>query len=347
MLRLGLTGLAMAGAVAVTGPDAHAAAFEAKTMRETLSAREVERPLILGKGWLEFGLGMDYKVADGAWDSAGEQVDWTDDAGDGYDGARFTHTTQRLGLRYGITRRGELYWTIKTHYLSLVNDQLGTDLSQFGLGDPRFGYKFELFRSVAPVTSVIVYGDYKAPAGNESPGNYVGGPTTFSSFIMTTGTPDAEVGLRAKRQIGPVALQGGVAYVQRFSGVVQYVIETELNQFSGRIKPGNITKADAALLVGIGPVALDMGALLQVRDDTRLGATAAGLFPAKNLAVVEGSGGWALDATGGLTFNMTRGIDLVGAVTVPLRGEDLMFFPIEDIHPTRGNTYSGTVEFRY
>jgi hypothetical protein len=346
-LRLGIGGLALAGAVTVTGPDAHAAAFEAKTMRETLSAREVERPLILGKGWLEFGLGLDYKHADGEWDDAGEEQDWASAAGNGFDGARFTHTTQRLGLRYGITRRGELYWTIKTHYLSLVNDQLGTELSQFGLGDPRFGYKFEVFRSVAPVTSVILYADYKAPAGNESPGNYVGGPTTFSSFIMTTGTPDAEFGMRAKRQVGPVAVEAGFGYVQRFSGVVQYVIETEANQFSGRIKPGNITKADGSLVVGVGPVALDMGALLQVRDDTRIGSTAAGLFPAKNLAAVAGSGGWSLDATGGFTFNMTRGIDLVGAVNVPLRGEDLMFFPIEDIHPTRGNTYSGTVEFRY
>ena len=346
-LRLGLTGLALASTVAASGLDAHAAAFEAKTMRETLSAREVERPLILGKGWVEFGLGMDYKVASGAWDGSGEQLDWSADAGEAFDGARFTYTTQRLGLRYGITRRGELYWTVKSHHISLANDQLGTELSQFGLGDPRFGYKFELFRSLAPVTSVILYGDYKAPAGNESPGNYVGGPTTFSSFIMTTGTPDAEFGLRAKRQVGPIALEGGVGYIQRFSGVVQYVIETELNQFSGRIKPGNVTKADASLLVGLGPVALDAGALLQVRDDTRVGPTAAGLFPAKNLAVVEESGGWSLDATGGFTFNMTRGVDLVGAVTVPVRGEDLMFFPIEDIHPTRGNTYSGTVEFRY
>lgn len=346
-LRFGMAGLVAAGTGVVSTVDAHAAAFEAKTMRETLSAREVERPLILGKGWLEFGLGLDYKLADGAWDGAGEELDWSEAAGPDADGARFTYTTQRIGLRYGITRRGELYWTIKTHYLSLVNDRLGTDLAQFGLGDPRFGYKFELFRSLAPVTSVIVYADYKAPAGNESPGNYVGGPTTFSSFIMTTGTPDAEVGLRAKRQVGPVAIEAGFGYVQRFSGVVQYVIENELNQFSGRIKPGNITKADAELVVGLGPVALDVGALLQIRDDTRIGATAAGLFPAKNLAAVAESGGWALDATSGFTFNMTRGVDLVGAVNVPIRGEDLMFFPIEDIHPTRGNTYSGTVEFRY
>ena len=53
------------------------------------------------------------------------------------------------------------------------------------------------------------------------------------------------------------------------------------------------------------------------------------------------------DARTGVTLHITRGVDLVGSALVPIRGEDLGFFPIEDIHPTRGNTYSGTLEFRY
>ncbi len=342
---LGLAALALFGATAA--PDAHAAAWEAKTMRESLSAREIERPLIIGKGWVEFGLGTDVKSARGEWDEAGEQVEWSDNVDGDLEGARWLYSTQRLGIRYGVTRRGELYWTVKTHYVSLTNDQLGTDISQFGLGDPHFGYKFELFRSVSPLTSAIVYADYKAPAGNESPGNYVGGPTTFSAVIMTTGTPDAEVGVRGKRQVGPLAIEAGAAYVQRFSNVVQYVIENELNQFSGRIKPGNVTRVDGGLTLGLGPVALQGGAIWQTRAATRIGATAGGLFPAKNLDLAEGSEGWSLDATAGATFNVTRGVDLVGGVNLPVRGEDLMFFPIEDIHPTRGVTYSGTVEFRY
>lgn len=335
-------GLGLAGSA-----TANAAAFEAKTMRESLSAREVERPLILGKGWVEFGLGTDVKAARGAWDADGEKVDWSEGLDGDLEGARWLYTTQRLAVRYGVTRRGELYWTMKTHYVNLTNDQLDTDISQFGLGDPRFGYKYELFRSVAPLTSAIIYADYKAPAGNESPGNYIGGPTTFSAVIMTTGTPDAEIGLRGKRQVGPIAVELGAAYVHRFSNVVQYVIENELNQFSGRIKPGNITKADASLTVGLGPLALNGGALFQQRAATRVGATSGGLFPAKNLVIEEGSDGWSLDATAGATFNVTRGVDLVAGALIPVRGEDLMYFPIEDIHPTRGVTYSGTVEFRY
>jgi len=321
------------------GGVAQAAGFQAKTMRESLSAREVERPLILGKGWLEFGLGTDLKLANGEWDADGNRVSWDD--------ASWMYSTQRLGLRYGITRRGELYWTIKTHFVRLQNDALSTDISQFGLGDPSFGYKYELFRSLAPLSSVIVYGDYKGPAANESPGNYVGGPYSFSSVILTTGTPDARIGLRGKRQIGPLAGELGFAYTRRLSQVVQYVVETELYQGSGRIKPGDLTTIDGSLTVQAGPVALNAGAIFVVRDETRIGPTAEGIFLGRDLEAVEGSGGWTLDAPVGATFNLTRGVDLVGAVNIPLRGEDLAFFPIEDIHPTYGPTYSGTVEFRY
>ena len=45
---------------ALSSPVALAAGFEAKTMRSTMPSREVERGLIIGRGWLEFGLGMDH-----------------------------------------------------------------------------------------------------------------------------------------------------------------------------------------------------------------------------------------------------------------------------------------------
>ena len=94
-------------------------------------------------------------------------------------------------------------------------------------------------------------------------------------------------------------------------------------------------------------MALNGGAVLEVRQAFRYGNTVDGLVPGAELEEWEGSEGWSLDALGGLTFNVTRGVDFVAAARIPLRGEDLQFFPIEDIHPTRGNTYSGTLEFRY
>jgi len=124
--------------------------------------------------------------------------------------------------------------------VQLTNDTLDTNITQFGLGDPEFGYSFEFFRTLAPITSVIGYARYKAPLGNESPGNYIGGPNTFSAVVMTTGTPDITVGAAAKRQLGPAAVIVDVNYVQRASGTPLYTLETTNNQFQVRLKPGNL-----------------------------------------------------------------------------------------------------------
>jgi hypothetical protein len=322
------------------GSTVHAAGFESKTMIDPLPGREIERPLVIGKGWLEFGFGADFKTATGAWSAEGEVVEWDD-------GTRFTYDTQRLDVRYGISRRFELYGRVKSHYVRLENESLGTDTKQFGMGDPNFGVKYEVYRSQGPLASIIVYSNYKGSAANESPGNYVGGPSTFSNFVLTTGTADLEMGARGKRQVGPLAGSIGAAYVHRFSDITQYTVETELNQFNMRVKPGNITKVDGELMLQAGPIALAGGAVFQVRDVTRIGPSASGLFPAKNLRAEEGSDGVSVDVLASGTIHLARRVDAVAAVMVPMKGEDLMYFPIEDLHPTRGNTYSGTIEFRY
>jgi hypothetical protein len=165
---------------------------------------------------------------------------------------------------------------------------------------------------------------------------------------MTTGTPDAWAGVRAKRQLGPAALTVGGAWVHRFGGLVQYIIETENNQFQGRIKPGDQAVFDADLLLQLGPVAPRGGLLYRSTGLTAIGTTADGVFRQNdNLVDVAGSDGWSLDARAGAILNLTRGLDLDLGVGIPLRGEDLLFFPIEDLSPTRGTTYSGTLEIRY
>ena len=58
------------------------------------------------------------------------------------------------------------------------------------------------------------------------------------------------------------------------------------------------------------------------------------------------SEGWSLDLTPAVTVAVSRGVDLRVAMGIPLRGEDLLF-PLEEITPTRGFTYSGSAEFRY
>jgi hypothetical protein len=325
--------------ICFTGAQAYAGGLEAKTMRDPFSNRSNERGLVLGKGWFQVGLGSSYKLASGYWDSEGIKQD--------FESTDWTYTTQHLDLRYGITRNAELYWKFKTHYVSLKNTDLETDITQFGIGDPEFGYKFQLFRTNAPLTSVIVYGDYKAPLANETPGNYVGGPNTFSSVILTTGTADVTTGMAAKKQLGPLAVTLDYAHVFRTSGLAQYAIETDLNQFQTRVKPGDIDKIDAEASLQLGPVALSGGALFQQRKAFQIGPTSAGVFPNKNLKKIEGSDGWSLDAKAGLILNVFTELDIAANALIPIKGQDLLFFPLEDVHPTYGYTYSGEVIFRF
>lgn len=329
----------LAAALGLLSSSALAAGFETKTMRDPLPAREVERGLNMPKGWLEFGLGADVKPASGYWGEDGEPVD--------FDEASWLYTTESLAIRYGVARRGELFWTVKTHYASLTNETRSTDISTFGLGDPSFGFQLELLQKQAPLTSLALRAAYKAPAANESPGNYTGQANSFSAIVLTTGTPDLSLSLLGKQQLGPAALTLGATYVNRFSNTVQYLVENENNQFNARIKPGNLVVVDGDLLLQLGPVAAHVEGELTLRRATQVGQTSAGLFGNRNLEVVEGSDGWALDLTPGAILNLTRGVDLDLAVTLPMRGEDLMFFPIEDLHPTRGPTFHGAVELRY
>ncbi|MEL6345693.1 MAG: hypothetical protein AAFV53_21470 [Myxococcota bacterium] len=322
-----------------TAGVAHAGGFEAKTMRDPLSAREVERGLVLGKGWLNFTLATDIKSATGFWGPDGEAEDFED--------ATWLYTTQSFDFRYGISRRTELFWTFKTHYVNLQNDTLGTDITQFGLGDPVFGIRYELFRSIAPLTSAIAYFKYKAPLANETPGNFVGGPNTFSRVVLTTGTPDLHFGGAIKRQFSFLAIDADASYIFRTSGVPLYAIETQNNQFNARIKPGDVVRLQARLTAQVSLFALQGGAVFESRQPTRVGNTSSGLLPSSNLNDIEGSEGTALDATAGVVANLTRGIDLEFQARFPITGEDLLFFPIEDIHPTRGITYTGAFEFRY
>lgn len=318
---------------------AQAGGFHVRTMRAPLAATEVERSLILPKGWAELGLGFDYKEATGQWSASGEKVDW--------DSTSWLYTTERIELRYGLSPRAELWATVPLHYARLTNDALGTDIDQFGLGEPKFGWRLEWFRKSTPTTSVITDLWMKVPSGLESPGTYIGGPSNWQHIPLSTGTQDLALDVRAKQQLGPIAITGDVGFVYRMSGVTQFLVETSESQFAGRFRPGSEFHAELTPLVQLGPIAIEGDLLYKRRFESAYGTTAKGINWDANLVPVEGSDGNQLDVGGQIIANITRGFDLRGGVTYPLMGEDLTFFPFEDITPTRGMTFSGTVELRY
>jgi len=326
--------------LALTPGSAEATAWQSKTMQAPLAAREVARGLHLPKGWAEFSLGFDYKIGTGSWGPGGEISP--------FDNANFIYTTQRLSARYGFSHGTELFISVPAHYIALTNDSNGADTSGVYQGDPRFGFRMGLFDNDLPLTSVVLEAEMKVPAGNEDPGSYIAGPSVFSEFITTTGTQDISLSLAAKRQVtSNLAVGASAGYNHRFSSLVHYLIELGENQGAGRIKPGAQFFVGTTITAQAGPLAITVSPTYMTQGDVRVGTTSGGLSPDSQLEAVDGSGGDYLDLSVGATAHINRNIDLSVGANIPLMGEDLMFFPIEDIHPTYGNTYSGTFTLRY
>jgi len=318
---------------------AEATAWQSKTMQSPFSAREVGRSLKLPKGWMEMTLGADVKLASGYWDADGNAVDFSHSS--------WLYSTESISFRYGMSHNSEIYLNVPMHYMRLTNDLYGTDTSGTYLGDPTFGAVFSLLEQDAPNTSVVARVQLKSPAGNESPGSYIAGPSTFREFVTTTGSHDFTVEMAAKRQLGGFAVEGRLGYVNRLSGLVMWLIETEQSQLIGRFKPGNRVYGGLGMTAQAGPVAIKAGGRMMIQGDAKAGTTSGGISPNGQLLTQEGSGGTYMDADVALIAHFSRNVDVEIGASIPLMGEDLMFFPLEDLHPTYGNTYSAALKLRY
>lgn len=330
---------ALAGAALAWTPAGHAfaAGLEAKTMRVPLAVTEVERPLILGRGWLELGLGVEVKDAVGAWTADGEP------RGFGSDDTDWLYTTERIDVRYGITRHAEVYARVPVHYERLTRG--GASTAAFGLGDPLVGWRVEWFRKHAPTTSITSDLYAKLPAGPEAAGSTIGTASGATGLPLSTGTSDAGVELAGKHQLGPIAVTAGIAYTHKFSGVTQYALDVEGAPYAGRFKPGDEVRLRVEPVIQLGPLAVATEVAYRRRAMAAVGTASAA--DGREFTAVAGSDGWAVDVTPGVTVNVTRGFDLHAGVAVPIRGEDLVFFPLEDLTPTRGLAWSGGLELRY
>jgi len=129
--------------------------------------------------------------------------------------------------------------------------------------------------------------------------------------------------------------------------VTQFVIEVQEYQFQGRFKPGDEVRVELQPTVQLGPVAVAANAAYGYRMLAMAGTTSGGLIPDANLRNIQGSDGGYLDITPMATLHLTRGFDFQASATIPLMGQDLAFWPLEEISPTRGNTYSATFQLRY
>ena len=323
--------------------SAHAA-FTEKTMRAPLPRQAIERGLLLPRGWVELELDANRKTATANWSADGEREEWND--------ATFQYQTERVQLSMGYGGRLEFWLALPFHQASLTNSSIeaaGNGPTKAGsIGDPRVGWRYLLFDGGGPQVSQGVFEfEYKGPTANESAGSFIGGPNNFNTFVFTTGTPDAYVGLMGKFQFGPLAVSPRAGYTRRFSSTVQYLIELENFQFLGRMKPGDLFTASLKVEAQAGPLNLFATPDFRYRGATRVGTTAPGWNPNSYLDPVGGSDGFNFDVMAGAELNVSRSLDVSFYANVPLMGQDFQFFPIEDLHPTAGLTVGGNLEVRY
>lgn len=313
-------------------PVVYAEADKPAIFRVPVASAEVDRPLVLGKGWLEASVGVDVKRATGAWSTEGVAVEWDD--------ATWTHTTERISARYGLSRDVELYGSLPFHYVELRTSAVANPAA-FGVGEPVLGARYQFFTRQIPTSSVLLDVSAKLPTSAESAGTYIG-QDPVAGFAMSSGQADLTLAVRGKQQLGPFAATASLAFVQRFAGSETFTVYVGEQPLDGRFKPGNQVEAKISPMLQLGPAAL--------RGDFAYrqwfpGAVLSPSVEAES-TIVPDSDGWGFDAGGGVLVHASRSVDLDFSVSVPVRGESLAFFPLESLSPTRGVTYAGAIRFR-
>lgn len=322
------------------------AGFGEKTMRAPMPAHSVDRGLILPRGWFEVELGASQKTSTSSWDSSGQRVAW--------DHSKWLYKTENLKMTLGMGHRSNLWFEVPWHQARLdhvatagVGGDSDWSIKDASVGDTRFGWTVVLTDDEESGTTAAFESWYKGPTAAESPGTFIGGPLNVQQFVFTTGTPDMYLGFAAKVRGGPVAATARVGYVRRFSSNVQYLIELDNTQFAGRIQPGDQLRFELNGQAQAGPIELHASVDGLLRGQVRVGTSSGGVAPNRQLYALEGSDGAQMDLAFGAVVNANRAVDLGVDMRLPVMGEDLMFFPIEDLHPTAGTTVGAHVEVRY
>ena len=114
---------ALALIAALLSAPAEGAGFEAKTSRQPLPARQVERPILIPKGWTDIEVSM---RVDRPW-------------------AKVARAQDRLMIRRGLLPRHELF--------------LSMDLDL----DATMGWRWSIFRAEPPMTAVALESSWSAP----------------------------------------------------------------------------------------------------------------------------------------------------------------------------------------
>ncbi|MCB9674934.1 MAG: hypothetical protein H6737_07450 [Alphaproteobacteria bacterium] len=288
------------------------AGFGVRSSREPLPSREVERSVVLPKGWTELDLSADLASATKSWDADGApallEVPWRTQ-------------TVAAGVRYGVAPGVELFGTLPWRRASGY-------VVQTGFATAEVGGRLALERSEAPFHSVGLEVAGRVPIGFDG-----GSLETPGKVPFATGTGDLRLAVDARRGMDGLLFRGRVEAMRRFAGRVGWR--------DGRVKPGDQAAAEAEVLVQAGPIAFGPSARGVVRGPVRTAAPGESLFP------VRGSAGTNVDVAGRLLVHLTRGAELEGRLGWAVLGQDDTFVRLDELHPARSHTAGASVRARW
>jgi hypothetical protein len=292
-----------------------AAGVESRTGREPLPARELERPVVLPRGWSAVDTTVAWKHATGWWGRTGGRVEGA---------PRWRTTTATLGLRHGLTRTVELGASVPWEWGALGQQHMRA------VGDPELSARWLVAHSEPPARSLAVEARHRAAFGHTPFG--AGGAVWSLGVVSRVRLGGLRIGadVHAERWTAsrvrtvPPSLRGGGPYW---------------------VKPGDQWVVASEWLYQAGPLFVAATPEVARRGPLRVGRGPT-LFPAEDYLPEHGPGAWLVDL--GLTWGaqLSRGAAAVGGVSWPLAGQGRAFFPTEAIHPTRGRTWYAGVEWR-
>lgn len=320
---------------------ADAGVFTQKTMQDPWPERQIQRPMVLPKGWTETSLGYDHKFTRWTVDSTRTWHRLQNDA-------RWDHGRLNLTLAHGFSRQIMLWVNLPIFVHSRLQSDLGTDIRAGGFGDASAGLRVQPWH--LPMWSMAFEIDLKTPSGSEWPGNYQGGAAATSTFLLGTGITNVGINARFRlhtnRWYGADLELGGRL---KLPAVVGYVVE-DGGFGNGWLDPGDELWMHVAANGQLGSdVSFGADFWLSARGRYRMGTSGPGAFRT-NLSTIAGSSGVFTDFGAHLSWEPFDHLELQARARHPIQYADVTLFShlgLDEFSPQPGWTFGGSVVGRW
>jgi hypothetical protein len=291
--------------------------------------RQIDRQLVMPKGWLQVSLSVDQKNSTSYRDANGVL---TDRSG----GTVWTYRRAWLRIEQGFSPRMTLYAHVPLVQSTLQNDS-NVELRTRALGDVHTGLRYQPWTGTRHKLAFGV--DLKAPSGVEWPSDLIGGASNTSSFLTGTGVTNLNPEVHGRVMVRSFAVvDAHLGYVHKFPAVVGYVLETD-GFGNGWLNPGNEVYARGSLLCQISDRMSIHGDLKYSRRAAHRIGVSGQSTSSVELETLKGSEAEYTDAGGGLSFSASEHMEITIGAIAQVGGTDTRTFAhlgLEELSPQPG-----------